>query len=201
MEQLSQNAIIEHYNAIAFKRPLLPAINLIADGRLRTHDVGFLNELKYLIDKDTDDSRMVLNDLIRGTSMENIRFHLHLQEILGGISYRYAAAFAASFDIYIGKGLIRKPKKVFADPQKLIALYRVKEALIKASSAVPNWDRPVEDTGVPYIKDKELVTFILDNAQHVEVIEQIILSRGVCNLPEIEHLFGYHAAALSDGAL
>lgn len=201
MEQLSQNAIIEHYNAIAFKRPLLPAINLIADGRLRTHDVGFLNELKPLIDKDNDDSRMVLNDLIRGTSEESIRFHLHLQEILGGISYRYAAAFAASFDIYIGKGMIRKPKKVFADPQKLIALHRVKEALMKASSEAPNWERPIEDTGVPYIKDRELVTFILDNAEHAEFIEEIIRTRGIWNLPEIEHFFHDHAAALSDGAL
>jgi hypothetical protein len=201
MEQLSQDAIIEHYTAIAFRPPVLPAINLINDNHLSAHDVGFLNELKPLIDKNTDDSRMALNDLIRGTSEKDVRFHLYLQEILGDISYRYAAAFAASFSIYIGKGMIRKPKKVFSDPQKLIALFRVKEALMETASDVPYRDRPVEDQGVPYIKDKDLIAFILDNAEHAQTIDEIIRTRGVLTLPEIEHHFHGRAPALSNGAL
>lgn len=171
-------------------------------------DTAFLNRLRNIIEQDTDDAHNILVRLVRGTSEETIRQHVDLQLALGGISYMDAEAFLASFNHYVGKGLIRKPKRVLAEPQKLAALYRVTEALRTVQTDALRSDRhPLGfsrrhfDAGMFWIKDEELVALILDNPEHGAALADFIQTKGAANLAALRFVIDGGTKAVADGAL
>lgn len=205
--QLTREEISAHYAFLANEYGVPFFLGTTEKALLLMHELSFLNELKPLVDEGTDDSRSILRSLVVQRSPEDkIRRILELQALLG-TSYHDALKFLDSFDQYIGKGLIRKPKKVFSDPQKLTAIFHVSNALFAVQKTYPGTAmHPLEASGSSsggsyFINNKELLAFILEQTEHTDTICEFIRKAGHVHLPAIESIVGGAPSSLSGGAL
>lgn len=202
-DALTQAEISAHYAVLAAEYGISFSRRREQHGLTLEQDIRFLNELKPVLDSDTEDSHSILDDIVHCVSEEQIRKHLALQQHIEDATYDDVKYFYGAFPKYIGKGMLRKPKKLYADVEKLVALYRVTEALRQFQ------ERTGYDPKGPlnrhyelyWIKDEALLTFVLDNHQHWETIVKAIRTGGVYRVPALEFVISGGASAVTTGAL
>jgi hypothetical protein len=198
IEELNQ-----HYAILAAEYGVMLNYARNRDGMCIEQDVDFLNEMIPLVDQDTPDSRSMVEHIIQHASEEAIREILAFQQHVAGASYNSVKAFYGAFRKYIGKGMLRKPKKLLADVNKLVALYRVTEALMKIQTATtPYPERALDNEyDIYWIKDVTLLNFVLENYEHWETIVAAIRAGGVVRVPALEFMINGGPSAITTGAL
>jgi len=171
--------------------------------------LDFLNELRPLIEQNTEDAQCVLRLLIRGYDEEYFRNMMTFHDELGTGTYKEVCDFLASLNVYIGKGMLGKYKKFCADPRKQVALYRVTEALreIEDHNKYHNGKNLGMSTNygidgsVVFIQNKELVTFVLENPQHGDAIADYLRAGGEIIIPAIDFAINGGSKSIASGAL
>lgn len=166
-------------------------------------DLAFLNEMRAFLVIGSSDYEDLMRDIVNGWSEQDIKSALALQKELHGATYRSVRNFYKSFAKYIGRGMLKKPKKLFSDNGKLIALFRVTEAIYAlefgdrfASGVLLN-----REYDVHWIGDQEMLTFILDNHQHWETLVDVIAAGCELRPATLEYAINGVNKAVLTGAL
>lgn len=200
---LTLEELNRHYVILAAEYDVMLNYARNREGMCVEQGVGFLNEMLPLLDQDTPDSRSMVEHIVQHASEDTVREILALQRHVDGASYHSVKVFYGAFSKYIGKGMLRKPKKLLANVDKLVALYRVKEALLEIQTATtPYPERALDnDYDVYWIKDAVLLNFILENHEHCETIAAYIRKEGSARIPALEFIVAGETVPLATGAL
>lgn len=204
---MQRDDLIAHYSLLATEYSAW----YLSDGArvVLKQSTAFLNEMLPMVDTKTDDSVHLVEMIMMGHSEDKIRWVLSAMDNLGGIPFFEAKRFMLSFEQYIGKGLMRKPKRVMSAPQKYRALYQVLDALIYASDDGPikatdggclDWTQ-ASDGIVAYITDANLIALVVDHAGYADDIAAYIKREKNAHLPSLEHIVQGGAKAVASGAL
>jgi hypothetical protein len=219
MQQLSNKELIEYYTAILEEPENISNHNTpfrYSKGNLTRHSPQLLHELLPIIDRYTDDSRSVLFHLIeKYQTDDDIRFALKTQPLLSGFSYADTASVLQSLKSYEAEGMLTEAdvEAVRSNADQLIALHLVvymirviMPADLLTGDHAENY--PLDTSRhfigkrlLHFIKDRELLPLVLEYANKVDTITDMIRQQRAVDVPSLRFILEGGAPSLSDGAL
>jgi hypothetical protein len=211
--RLTRDESVIYYTELLLKpelQKLMHANWRYTKGNLWSWNADFLSYLKPFIDQNTDDSRSLLLCLIDpAATEEKIRQALAIQKSLPGLSFADTAITLESLDSYPKSGISKSFADLRDSPKHLIAFHAVNSALITLSTMgsiarddlVERARTYIGKNQVCWIRDKTLLSIILEHPEHGLAIAQSILESGDIRYPAIHSIVNGEATPLSSGAL
>jgi len=180
------------------------------DSTTNDRDNRFLNSLIPLIHKKTEDSKNILLSLANSTlSDEDIQRAIATQPLLKGMNYKDTIRTLISIARYCLDSTLESIDDVLNNPDQIIALHKITaalESIKKDDLHRPN--HPLDTifshagmTPARIIKDKELLTLILEAPQHADALAAALLEADDIHMSELRFIANGGALPISSGAL